>query len=208
MESFAAHYHHPDERLADALSRGPISAQDPGQVLWFTGISAAGKSTIASALDLVLRAQGLRTCILDGDVVRKGLCRDLGFSLSDREENVRRVAEVAALMADAGLSVIVTLISPTRTSRHHARAIVGSERFVEIFVEVPLEVAQKRDPKGLYRKARRGALKNFTGIDSPYEKPVFPELHLRSDLLSVGESVEDICAWLSGRGWTFARWSG
>lgn len=197
MDSFVGGYQMANDYFANALGPSPTVPREQGRVLWFTGLSASGKSTIAHAVDFVLRAQGLKTCMLDGDVLRNGLCRDLGFSVADREENVRRVAEVAALMANAGLTVIVALISPTRAGRHHARSIVGSERFVEIFVDVPLAVAEQRDPKGLYRKARSGELKNFTGIDAAYETPVFPEVHVRSDLLSVGESVEDICAWLS-----------
>ncbi|HEX8591778.1 MAG TPA: adenylyl-sulfate kinase [Pseudomonas sp.] len=196
MEGVVDDYQKTDSHSAYAFNRAAMSVHDQGTVLWFTGLSASGKSTIAKALDFALRSRGLRTCILDGDVLRNGLCRDLGFSAADREENVRRVAEVAALMADAGLTVMVALISPTRTARHHARSIVGSERFVEVFVDVPLAVAEQRDPKGLYRKARSGELQNFTGIDAPYETPVFPEVHLRSDVLSIGESVEDICAWL------------
>lgn len=196
MEGVIDDYQQANDHSACAFHRSVMAAHDRGTVLWFTGLSASGKSTIANALDIALRARGLRTCILDGDVVRNGLCRDLGFSAADREENVRRVAEVAALMADAGLTVMVALISPTRTARHHARSIVGSERFAEIFVDVPLAVAEQRDPKGLYRKARSGALQGFTGIDAPYETPVFPEVHLHCDVLSIGESVEDICAWL------------
>ncbi|KFE53238.1 adenylyl-sulfate kinase [Pseudomonas syringae] len=200
MEGVIDDYQQPNDHSACASHRSAMAVHDQGTVLWFTGLSASGKSTIANALDFALRAQGLKTCMLDGDVLRNGLCRDLGFSAVDREENVRRVAEVAALMADAGLTVMVALISPTRTARHHARSIVGSERFAEIFVDVPLAVAEQRDPKGLYRKARSGALHNFTGIDAPYETPVFPEVHLRSDVLSIGESVEDICAWLDRSG--------
>lgn len=168
----------------------------PPQVLWFTGLSAAGKSTIANGLNSVLIARGLKTAILDGDSLRTGLCRDLGFSEQDRDENVRRVAEVAALMTDAGLTVLVALISPTREARHYARSIIGNDRFVEVFVEVPLAVAEARDPKGLYRRARSGELAGFTGIDSPYEPPVCPELHLRSDQISVAGAVGLIDAWL------------
>ena len=201
MDGVVERYLKPTDHGAEAFNRLPVIVCDQARVLWFTGLSASGKSTIANALDFALRCRGLKTCILDGDVLRKGLCRNLGFSVADREENVRRVAEVAALMADAGLTVMVALISPTCTARHHARSIVGSERFVEVFVDVPLAVAEHRDPKGLYRKARSGELHNFTGIDAPYETPVFPELHLRSDVLSIGESVEDICAWLDRPGY-------
>lgn len=166
------------------------------RVIWFTGLSAAGKSTLADHLNPILRARGLNTCILDGDSVRTGLCRDLGFSDLDREENVRRVAEVAALIADAGLTVLVALISPSRASRHHARSIIGNERFVEVFVDVPLAVAEARDPKGLYRRARQGEIRGFTGIDSAYEVPVWPEVHIRSDQLGVCEAAGVIDDWL------------
>lgn len=170
------------------------------RVIWLTGLSAAGKSTIVDSLNPVLRARGLTTCILDGDSVRTGLCRDLSFSAEDREENVRRVAEVAALMVEAGLTVMVALISPTRSARKLARSIVGSARFVEVFVDVPLAVAEARDPKGLYRRARRGGISGFTGVDSAYEPPVFPELHIRSDQVEVGRAVRMIDDWLLARG--------
>lgn len=165
-------------------------------VVWLTGLSAAGKSTIANGLTPILMARGLKTCILDGDSVRTGLCRDLGFSERDREENVRRVAEVAALMADVGLTVMVAMISPSRSTRHLARSIIGTDRFVEIFVDVPLAVAEARDPKGLYRRARQGDIQGFTGIDSVYETPVCPELHIRSDQVSVADAAGLIDAWL------------
>lgn len=167
-----------------------------GRVIWFTGLSASGKSTLVDHLNPVLRARGLRTSILDGDSLRQGLCRDLGFTEQDREENVRRTAEVAALMANAGLTVLVALISPTRAARHHARSIVGTERFVEVFVDAPLAVVEARDPKGLYRRARQGEVRGFTGIDSAYEVPVFPEVHVRSDQMSVAAAVDLIDAWL------------
>jgi adenylylsulfate kinase len=170
--------------------------QPTPHVIWMTGLSAAGKSTIVDSLNPVLKARGLRTCILDGDSVRSGLCRDLGFTDQDRDENVRRVAEVAALMADAGLTVMVALISPTCACRHYARSIIGNERFVEVFVDVPLAVAEARDPKGLYKRARRGDIRGFTGIDSVYEPPVFPELHIHSDQISVAGAVEMIDDWL------------
>ena len=174
-----------------------VEAQPAARVIWLTGLSAAGKSTIVDRLNPVLRARGLSTCILDGDALRSGLCRNLGFSDADREENVRRVAEVAALMADAGLTVMVALISPTRSARHHARSIVGTDRFVEVFIDAPLAVAEARDPKGLYRRARRGEIHGFTGIDAAYEPPVCPEVHVRSDLVSVEDAVAMIDEWLT-----------
>jgi len=179
------------------FSHGQVPEKQPiSHVIWLTGLSGAGKSTIVDGLNPVLRARGLKTCILDGDALRSGLCRDLGFTDADREENVRRVAEVASLMADTGLTVLVALISPTRAGRHLARSIIGTERFVEVFVDAPLEVAESRDPKGLYRRARRGEIKGFTGIESRYETPVFPELHIRSDLVSAAAAVRLIDEWL------------
>lgn len=170
------------------------------RVIWLTGLSGSGKSTIVDSLNPMLRGRGVTTCILDGDSVRTGLCRDLSFSAEDRDENVRRVAEVAALMADAGLTVMVALISPTRAARHLARSIIGTRRFVEVFVDVPLAVAEARDPKGLYRRARAGAIPGFTGVDAPYELPVFPELHIRSDQVDVQRAAGMIDDWLLARG--------
>ena len=166
-------------------------------VIWMTGLSASGKSTIADALDNALQEQGRITAIIDGDSVRGGLCRDLGFTDSDRDENIRRVAEVARLMLEAGLIVIVALISPSSASRHYARSIIGNECFVEVHVDAPLETAEQRDPKGLYKKARAGLIKNFTGIDSNYDVPVFPEVHLDTQALSVEQSVATILDWLA-----------
>ncbi|WP_339506875.1 adenylyl-sulfate kinase [Pseudomonas sp. EA_15y_Pfl1_P102] len=166
-------------------------------VIWMTGISASGKSTIADALDIALQEQGRITAIIDGDSVRGGLCRDLGFTDSDRDENIRRVAEVARLMLDAGLMVIVALISPSSASRHYARSIIGNEYFVEVHVDAPLETAEQRDPKGLYKKARAGLIKNFTGIDSNYDVPVFPEVHVNTQALSVAQSVAAILDWVA-----------
>ena len=147
-------------------------------ILWFTGLSGAGKSTIANLVEKKLFARGLHTYLLDGDNVRHGLNRDLGFTDEDRVENIRRVAEVATLMVDAGLIVLVSFISPFRSERRMARALVEDGEFIEIFVDAPLAVAEERDPKGLYRKARRGELKNFTGIDSPYETPEHAEIRV------------------------------
>ena len=142
-----------------------------GHVLWFTGLSGAGKSTLANALDQALHAQGAHTVLLDGDQIRHGLCRDLGFSDADRAENIRRVAEVAGLMADAGLLVLVAFISPFRRDREGARALIGAQRFTEVYVDTPLAVCEQRDVKGLYKKARAGQLPLMTGIGSPYEPP-------------------------------------
>ncbi len=163
-------------------------------VLWFTGLSGSGKSTIANLLEKRLHALGMHTYILDGDNVRHGLNRDLGFTDEDRVENIRRVAEVAKLMADAGLIVLVSFISPFRAERRAAREMIDKGEFIEVFVETPIEDCASRDPKGLYAKARRGEIKNFTGIDSPYEKPENPEIHLNTlgrDPADLAKEVEN-----------------
>lgn len=147
-----------------------------GQVFWLTGLSGAGKSYIANSFEWALNQQGVSTYLLDGDNVRHGLCRDLGMSDGDRHENIRRVGEVAKLMAEAGLIVICALISPFRSDRDAVRALLGDGRFHEVYVATPLEVCEQRDPKGLYKKARLGQISNFTGLDSPYEPPLNPEL--------------------------------
>jgi bifunctional enzyme CysN/CysC len=161
-------------------------------VVWFTGLSGSGKSTIANLLERRLHAMGCRTYLLDGDNVRHGLNKDLGFTETDRVENIRRVAEVARLMVDAGLIVLTAFISPFQAERDLARSLLADGEFFEVHVDVPLAVAEQRDPKGLYRKARRGDLKNFTGIDSRYEAPASPEVRLRSDQISPEEAVERI----------------
>ncbi|WKZ91719.1 adenylyl-sulfate kinase [Chimaeribacter arupi] len=153
-----------------------------GAVLWFTGLSGSGKSTVAGALEQALHAHGVSTYLLDGDNVRHGLCRDLGFSDDDRRENIRRVGEVAKLMVDAGLVVLTAFISPHRAERQMVRDLLG-DRFIEVFVDTPLELCEARDPKGLYKKARAGELKNFTGIDSVYEAPEAPDIHLKGEQL-------------------------
>lgn len=165
------------------LARAAAMGQTPA-ILWFTGLSGAGKSTIANIVDRKLMQAGRHSFVLDGDNIRHGLNKDLGFTEADRVENIRRVAEVARLMADAGLIVLVCLISPFARERALAREIAGPHRFLEVFVDAPLSVAEARDPKGLYAKARAGTLRNFTGIDAPYEAPTTPDLHLRSDRAS------------------------
>ncbi len=154
-----------------------------GVVLWFTGLSGSGKSTVAGALEEALHKLGVSTYLLDGDNVRHGLCSDLGFSDADRKENIRRVGEVASLMADAGLVVLTAFISPHRAERQFVRERVGQNRFIEVFVDTPLAICEQRDPKGLYKKARAGELKNFTGIDAVYETPDAPEIHLEGQQL-------------------------
>jgi len=162
------------------------------KVFWFTGLSGTGKSTIANLFEQKLHAMGKHTYILDGDNVRHGLNRNLGFTETDRVENIRRVAEVAKLMVDAGLIVLVTLISPFRADRAMARSLFCKGEFIEIFVDTPLEVAQRRDPKGLYSRARKGAIKNFTGIDSPYEIPIDPEITIDTLQTNPDAAVETI----------------
>lgn len=147
-----------------------------GAILWFTGLSGAGKSTLAGALEAELYRRGLHSYLLDGDNVRHGLCKDLGFSLEDRRENIRRVGEVAKLMLDAGLLVLSAFVSPQRAERDLVRALVSEGEFIEVHVATPLTVCESRDPKGLYQKARAGEIKDFTGISSPYEAPVSAEL--------------------------------
>lgn len=167
-------------------------------VLWFTGLSGAGKSTIADRLEQRLHGLGRRTYLLDGDNIRHGLNRDLGFTDQDRVENIRRVGEVAKLMVDAGLVVLVSFISPFRSEREMARGLVEAGEFIEIFVDTPLAECERRDPKGLYKKARAGRLKNFTGIDSDYEVPAHPELRIDGDRQGVDEAVEQILRYLDG----------
>ena len=163
-----------------------------GRVVWLTGLSGSGKSTIANALEVELNRQGRSTYILDGDNIRQGLNKDLGFKTADRVENIRRIAEVSKLMLDAGLIVITSFISPFRSERDAAKSLFDSNEFLEIFVDVPLEIAEKRDPKGLYKKARQGRLPQFTGIDSPYEPPVDPDLLLKTNESSLKECVESL----------------
>ncbi|WP_416411830.1 adenylyl-sulfate kinase [Pantoea sp. App145] len=154
-----------------------------GVVLWFTGLSGSGKSTVAGAVEQALHRLGVSTYLLDGDNVRHGLCRDLGFSDDDRKENIRRVGEVAKLMVDAGLVVLTAFISPHRAERQMVRDLLAEGQFIEVFVDTPLAVCEARDPKGLYKKARAGELRNFTGIDSVYEAPEVPEIHLDGEQL-------------------------
>ena len=169
-----------------------------GVVLWFTGLSGSGKSTVAGALEQALFALGVSTYLLDGDNVRHGLCRDLGFSDTDRRENIRRVGEVAKLMVDAGLVVLTAFISPHRAERKMVRDMLASGQFIEVFVDTPLAICEARDPKGLYKKARAGELKNFTGIDSIYEFPEHPDIHLPGEQL-VTNLIEQLLDVLRGR---------
>ncbi|MBF7052351.1 sulfate adenylyltransferase subunit CysN [Halomonas sp. KAO] len=182
----------------DKKARAESKVQQPA-VLWFTGLSGAGKSTIANLVEKKLYAAGQHTYLLDGDNVRHGLNRDLGFTDADRVENIRRVGEVARLMTDAGLIVLTAFISPFRSERQMARELVEEGEFIEVFVDTPLEVAEDRDPKGLYKKARRGELKNFTGIDSAYEAPEAPDLHLKTTEMSSDEAADAVIELLRKR---------
>ena len=179
----------------DRAARAASLAQTP-RCIWFTGLSGSGKSTIANLLEKRLHAQGRHTYILDGDNLRHGLNRDLGFTQADRVENIRRAAEVAKLMVDAGLLVLVSFISPFRAERELARSLFAPGEFVEVFVDASLAECERRDPKGLYAKARRGELKNFTGIDSPYEAPLVPEVHLHSAKIDAQALTGQLANWI------------
>ena len=190
-----AHNIHWQDLSVDKAARAAIKNQR-GRVVWLTGLSGAGKSTIANLVEKRLHADGRHTYLLDGDNVRHGLNRDLGFTEEDRVENIRRVAEVSKLMVDAGLIVLVSFISPFRAERRLARDLVAPGEFVEVHVDTPLAVAEARDVKGLYRKARAGELKNFTGIDSPYEAPEAPEIVVDTTTMTAEQAAERIAAWL------------
>lgn len=176
-------------------ARANLKRQQP-RVIWFTGLSGSGKSTIANTVEKKLHQLGMHTYILDGDNIRHGLNKDLGFSDEDRVENIRRIAEVARLMTDAGLIVLTAFISPFRSERQMARELFSDGEFIEVFVDTPIELAEERDPKGLYKKARNGELKNFTGIDSPYEKPDNPEITLKTSQNSAEELAIQLCNFL------------
>lgn len=168
-------------------------------LLWFTGLSGSGKSTIANALDVTLHSRGYHTFLLDGDNVRHGLNRDLGFSDRDRIENIRRVGEVSKLFTDAGLIVLSAFISPFSSDRRMVRNLFPAGEFIEVFMDTPLSTCEQRDPKGLYRKARAGEIKHFTGIDSPYENPEHAELVLDTSVKTVDACVEELIAYLQAR---------
>ncbi|AND84546.1 adenylyl-sulfate kinase [Clostridium tyrobutyricum] len=170
-----------------------------GALIWFTGLSGSGKSTVASCLESKLYEIGKLTYLLDGDNVRYGLNSNLGFTKEDRSENIRRIGEVCKLFVDAGLITIASFVSPFKEDRNRIRDLMGKD-FIEVYVDCPIEVCEKRDPKGIYKKARKGEIKNFTGIDSPYEKPDKPEIIVSTHLNSVEECADEIIKYLSEEG--------
>lgn len=180
-------HHHKVNQLAREKLNGHRAI-----LLWFTGLSGSGKSTIANAVEQELYASGKRTYLLDGDNVRKGLNSDLDFSKSGRNENIRRIGEVSALFLDSGAIVLAAFISPFISDREKVRETVGRDRMLEIFVDCPLEVCEKRDVKGLYQKARNGEIPNFTGISSPFETPVDPDIHLHTDTQDLNQCVQEV----------------
>jgi len=175
--------------------RAALKSQRP-RCIWLTGLSGAGKSTLANILEVQLNQQGLHTCLLDGDNLRQGLCRDLGMDDAARSENVRRIAEVARLMIDAGLIVIVAAISPFRKDRDTARRLFPEKTFLEVYVSTPFEICAQRDPKGLYREAYAGRIKNFTGLDSPYEAPLAPECEINTCEVELSQACDRLVALL------------
>ncbi|WP_026957094.1 adenylyl-sulfate kinase [Algoriphagus vanfongensis] len=187
---------HPTVFKVSSKQRKERLKQSP-KLIWFTGLSGSGKSTVANAVESQLFEDGYMTYLLDGDNIRSGLNKDLGFSKEDRIENIRRIAEVAKLMMDAGLLVVSAFISPFRDERKMVAELVGEENFLEVFVDCPIEVCEQRDVKGLYAKARKGIIKNFTGIDSPYEAPINPAVHIHSDKEELTSSVQKVIQTIS-----------
>ncbi|WP_339747070.1 adenylyl-sulfate kinase [uncultured Rubinisphaera sp.] len=173
-------------------------------ILWFTGLSGAGKSTVANTVDHLLHEKGIHTYVLDGDNVRMGLNKNLGFSAEDRTENIRRIGEVAKLFSDAGIFVLTAFISPYRIDRDRVREIMGEGEFIEVYVNASLATCEDRDPKGLYKKARAGEIKGFTGIDDPYEEPAKAELILDADTKSIDELAQEVVAYLDSNGYLSA----
>ncbi|MBL4883803.1 MAG: adenylyl-sulfate kinase [Planctomycetaceae bacterium] len=170
-------------------------------VLWFTGLSACGKSTVANTVDHILHEKGIHTFVLDGDNVRMGLNKNLGFSAEDRTENIRRIGEVAKLFCESGALVLTAFISPYRADRDSAREILNDGQFIEVYVNASLETCEARDPKGLYKKARAGEIKGFTGIDDPYEEPTKAELVLDADNKSIDDLAQEVVAYLESNGY-------
>ncbi|GAB3237448.1 adenylyl-sulfate kinase [Pseudaeromonas pectinilytica] len=187
------------QHFIDKAARSAQKGHKPA-LLWFTGLSGSGKSTLAGALEAELIQRGIHTYLLDGDNVRHGLCSDLGFATADRQENLRRVGEVAKLMVDAGLVVLAAFVSPYRAERAAIRARLPEGEFIEVFVDTPLSECEERDPKGLYKKARAGEIKHFTGIDDPYEAPEQADIHLLNHGQGIEQGVAILLAQLQARG--------
>lgn len=183
----------------DKDKRAELLNQKPA-VLWFTGLSGSGKSTVANVVENLLFERGYKTYLLDGDNVRHGLCADLTFSDEDRKENIRRIGELSKLFVDAGIIVLATFVSPFREDRNTVRKLLGEGEFIEVFVNTPIEICEQRDPKSLYKKARAGEIKGFTGIDSPYEMPENPEIDLKTAEMSLEESAEQVISYLKSQG--------
>lgn len=195
MEDIIWHNHKVEKK-----DRAGLKKQKPC-IIWFTGLSGSGKSTLANALEEKLFAMQKHTYLLDGDNIRYGLNKDLGFDDADREENIRRIGEVAKLFVDAGMIVLSAFISPFQKDRQMVRELVEKGEFIEVFVDAPLEVCELRDPKGLYKKARQNKIANFTGITSPYEPPTKAEIHIKTDTMSILESVENIIMYMKKNGY-------
>lgn len=187
------HEHHVSQK-----QRSILKQQKPC-ILWFTGLSGSGKSTVANAVENLLFGMDKHTYLLDGDNVRQGLNKGLGFNEADRVENIRRVGEVANLFSDAGLIVVTAFISPFEKDREMVRSMAMQGQFVEVFIDAPIEVCEQRDPKGLYKKARAGEIKDFTGIDSPYDVPVNPEIHVVNDGISIEEAASQVVSYLKDK---------
>ena len=187
------------QHVIDKAARSAQKGHKPA-LLWFTGLSGSGKSTLAGALEAELMQRGIHTYLLDGDNVRHGLCSDLGFATADRQENLRRVGEVAKLMVDAGLVVLAAFVSPYQAERDAIRARFADGEFIEVFVDTPLSECEQRDPKGLYKKARAGEIKHFTGIDDPYEAPEQAEIHLQNHGQAVGRVLNSLLTQLENLG--------
>jgi adenylylsulfate kinase len=182
-------YIYPIKTKVSAEERHRLMNQKP-RLIWFTGLSGSGKSTLAVQLEAALYAQGFKTYLLDGDNIRSGLNKDLTFTDDARVENIRRISEVCKLFLDAGVVLLSAFISPFKADREQVKSIVGAENYIEVFVDAPLEICEQRDVKGLYKKARAGEVKNFTGISSPYEKPANPDIVIATDKMSVEQSID------------------
>ena len=191
------------DHCVSKYERGRIKAQK-SCILWFTGLSGSGKSTIANAVESKLLELNKHTYLLDGDNIRMGLNKGLGFSDKDRIENIRRIGEVSKLFVDAGTIVLTAFISPFQKERDAVRSLVKEDEFIEVFIDTPLEVCESRDPKGLYKKARKGEIPNFTGISSPYEAPTEPEIHILNDNIGIEAAAEEILKYLEEEGYLHA----